>query len=151
MSSWHQCTRLAASAIVSVFAGESDPPPPTQFPFDQALVPKQDQVIRVQQTTVKADPWTSPATLAVLFSVCNRWPVQFFNLVNQSAAARAFVGPSLSDWLSIPKTNFSERMKLHVGFAFLNASVGLRAALPTRLGCSMESGNAEERVLGHLS
>lgn len=117
-SNWHQSTRMMASAIVNVFAGESDPPPPTYFPLEN-LVPKQDRVTHVVMKSVNPDPWTSPSTLPVLFSVCNRWPSPY-TLLDHCAAARNLMGPSLSDWLSVPRTSWYEWFKLHIGFAIIN-------------------------------
>lgn len=117
-SSWHQSTRILGSVIANVFAGESDPPPPSYFPLER-LVPKQDRVIHVTQKSVNPDPWTSPSTLPVIFSVCNRWPSPF-TLLDHCAAARNLMGPSLADWLSVPRTSWMEWLKLHIGFAIGN-------------------------------
>lgn len=117
-SNWHQSTRMCACAIVNVFAGESDPPPPMYFPLEN-LVSKQDRVTRVTLRSVNLDPWTAPSTLPVLFSVCNRWPSPF-TLLDQCTAARNLMGPSLSDWLSVPQTSWIQWFKLHIGYAIVN-------------------------------
>ncbi|KAI5360183.1 putative ER-bound oxygenase mpaB/mpaB'/Rubber oxygenase, catalytic domain, rubber oxygenase Lcp [Septoria linicola] len=119
MSSWHQCTRLTASAIVNIFADESDPPPAVHFPMDKALVPKSAQIVHPPQRTTSGDLWTTPATLAVLFSVVGRWPSPF-DFQDQVAASRRLMGDTLADWLSVPRTPLIKWVLLHVGFIVVN-------------------------------
>lgn len=117
-SNWHQSTRMFGSTILHSFAGESVPPPPTYFPFE-TIVPKQDRVMHVKLKRVNDDPYLAPATIPVIFSLCNRWPLPW-TLLDHCAAARNLIGPTLSDWLSVPKTSWSEWFKLHIGYAIVN-------------------------------
>ena len=106
-----------------MFAGESDPPPPCQFPFnDPLLLVSQKQLIHhpiLADTKITVDPYTAPATLPVLLAVCNRWPSPF-TFPQHCAASRFLLGPSLSDWLSIPRTTWLDRVRLHVGYTLVN-------------------------------
>jgi hypothetical protein len=58
-----------------------------------------------------ADPYTTPATLPVLFCICDRWPIPF-NFAQHRTAARHLMGETLSDWLSVPRTSFRDDLKV---------------------------------------
>jgi hypothetical protein len=70
---WHRSEYVGASNIVAMFAGESDPPAPCHFPFDRGLIADKYRVKRVMPENPNADPYTTPATLPVLFCICDRW------------------------------------------------------------------------------
>jgi hypothetical protein len=97
-----------------MFAGETDPPPPVHFPFEKTLIPAKDQIKHVALASTNADPWTSPATLPILFSMSNRWPSPF-TFAQNCYAARYLMGPSLADWLSVPIPNFRTEVEYKVG------------------------------------
>lgn len=102
-----------------MFAGEGDPPAPCHFPFDRGLIADKYQVKRVIPETRNADPYTTPATLPVLFCICDRWPVPF-NFAQHCTAARHLMGETLSDWLSVPRTSFRDELEYKIGFTLAN-------------------------------
>jgi hypothetical protein len=94
-----------------MFAGESDPPAPYHFPFDRGLIADKYRVKRVMPENPNADPYNTPASLPVLFCICDRWPVPF-NFALHCTAARHLMGETLSDWLSVPQTSFRDDLKV---------------------------------------
>lgn len=104
---------------MAVSAGESDPPAPCHFPFDRGLIADKYRVKRVMPENPNADPYNTPATLPVLFCICDRWPVPF-NFALHCTAARHLMGETLSDWLSVPRTSFRDELEYKIGFTSAN-------------------------------
>lgn len=118
-SNWQTNKYIGASNIVSMFAGEADPPPPCHFPFEMGLIPDKNRVKRLTSENPNADAYVTPATLPVLFCICNRWPVPF-NFAQHCTAARHLMGKTLSDWLSVPRTTFRDEVEYKIGMTLTN-------------------------------
>jgi hypothetical protein len=97
---------------------------------------------RIKQSTTAKDPYITPATLPVLFSMTNRWPMPF-DFSQQCCAARHLIGPSLSDWLSIPRSSLRDEMSYQIGFGLAN--VPLRFARIYRKGWDEKRRDAMRR------
>jgi hypothetical protein len=83
------------------------------------LIPEQYRIQQSNSGKATVDPYVTPATLSILFSMCNRWPIPF-TFSQQCCAARHLVGPSLSDWLSIPRSSLSDEISYQIGFSLAN-------------------------------
>ena len=83
------------------------------------LIPDKNRVKRLKPENPNADAYVTPATLPVLFCICNRWPIPF-NFAQHCTAARHLMGKTLSDWLSVPRTTFRDEVEYKIGMTLAN-------------------------------
>ena len=83
------------------------------------MIPDKNRVKRLTPENLNADAYVTPATLPVLFCICNRWPIPF-NFAQHCTAARHLMGKTLSDWLSVPRTTFRDEVEYKIGMTLAN-------------------------------